>query len=118
MALGLLGAAALMTQTTEAHHYVGNYKSDMTTIKGRITEAFFGNPHGHIMVKSGGTTWEVILGSAYDSKKKKLADQLKVGMSVKVIGWPHFSDDMKEILPASIRTSERLIEMYRSTSDR
>lgn len=85
-------AVALPT-VARAHHGWGSYASDQpTTLVGTVERVSFENPHGILILKTPEKVWEVVLAPPFRMINRGLsADQIEIGDTVEVMGYPHRS---------------------------
>jgi hypothetical protein len=86
----VLTAVALTVLSAFAHHGWGSYDADKpVTLEAVIEMVELGNPHGHMMLTSGGKHWEITLAplSRMQSRGATAAVVAK-GKTVKAHGYP------------------------------
>lgn len=88
--IGSTAALTLAAGAALAHHGWGEYDaSKMFTLEAPIETVNPGNPHAVVTVKHDGKTWLVVLAPPSRMQTRGLpATTLKVGMSVKLEGYP------------------------------
>jgi len=90
-ALAVVVTAGLLTVLSAfAHHGWGSYDADKPmTVQAVIEEVALANPHGHMMVTTGGRQWEITLAplSRMISRGATAAVVVK-GKPVKAYGYP------------------------------
>ena len=90
-ALAVLLTGSLITVLSAfAHHGWGSYDADKPmTVEAAIEDVTLGNPHGHMMVTTGGRRWEITLAPLSRMQARgATADIVAKGRTVKVHGYP------------------------------
>lgn len=94
-----LAALIAMSLATEknvaiAHHGWSEYNSQQTlNLTGEILQVSYDHPHTIIALKTENKTWKSVLAPPSRMERRGLpANALKVGQTVRVVGYPHRSD--------------------------
>jgi hypothetical protein len=88
----ILGTAALAASALAfAHHGWSEYDSSkVLKLTGKIAEAGYEHPHGHVRLEADGKTWEVVLAPPSRMERRGLEKgALKPGATVSVEGYPN-----------------------------
>jgi hypothetical protein len=88
--LAALALAALAVPAL-AHHGWSEYDSSQTlTLTGKIIEAGYEHPHGHIKLQTPAKTWDAVLAPPTRMENRGLPKgALKVGNTATVVGYPN-----------------------------
>jgi len=83
-----------LAMPASAHHGWGNYDAtQILTLTGKIVESSYQNPHGLLRLEVPGKTWMTVLAPPSRMQNRGLPpEQLTVGKSVTVVGYPHRSE--------------------------
>lgn len=81
---------ALASSLSDAHHGWGDYDdSKPLTLKGRVVELHYGNPHATVHVEANGKRWMAILAPVSRMESRGATRELlAVNQEVTVIGFP------------------------------
>ena len=87
----ILAAALAAPISVLAHHGWSEYDSaKVLKLTGKIAEAGYEHPHGHVRLESDGKTWEVVLAPPSRMERRGLEKgALKAGATVTVEGYPN-----------------------------
>ncbi len=107
-------AAAILTLASSAlaHHGWSEYDSSQPlTLTGKIVEAGYEHPHGHVRLATPGKTWFVVLAPPTRMENRGLPrDALKPGNSATVAGYPNRSK-REEMRAERITVQGKTIEL-------
>jgi hypothetical protein len=87
----ILSAVLAVPVAALAHHGWSEYDSAKELkLTGKIVDAGYEHPHGHVRLEAPGKTWEVVLAPPSRMERRGLEkDALKPGATVTVIGYPN-----------------------------
>jgi Family of unknown function (DUF6152) len=87
----LMGAGLGLSFSVFAHHGWSEYDSaKVLKLTGKIAEAGYEHPHGHVRLEADGKTWEVVLAPPSRMERRGLEKgALKPGATVTVEGYPN-----------------------------
>ena len=87
----LLAALALLPAGAIAHHGWSEYDSSkLLTLPGKIVEAGYEHPHGHVRLETAGKTWLCVLAPPSRMQNRGLTqDMLKPGTTATLEGYPN-----------------------------
>jgi hypothetical protein len=95
-----------------AHHGWSEYDSSkLLKLSGKIVEAGYEHPHGHVRMETPGKTWNVILAPPSRMERRGLEKgQLKPGVAATVEGYPN-RDKPEELRAERIIIDGKTIEL-------
>jgi len=95
-----------------AHHGWSEYDSSkLLKVSGKIVEAGYEHPHGHVRMEAPGKTWNVILAPPSRMERRGLEKgQLRPGVSATVEGYPN-RDKPEEMRAERILIDGKTIEL-------
>jgi hypothetical protein len=95
-----------------AHHGWSEYDSSkLLKLSGKIVEAGYEHPHGHVRMETPGKTWNVILAPPSRMERRGLAkEQLKPGVAATVEGYAN-RDKPDELRAERIIIDGKTIEL-------
>ena len=95
-----------------AHHGWSEYDSSkMLKLTGKIVEAGYEHPHGHVRLETPGKTWTVVLAPPSRMERRGLAkEQLKPGAQATVEGYAN-RDKPEELRAERIVIDGKTIEL-------
>ncbi|XGV98231.1 MAG: DUF6152 family protein [Leptolyngbya sp. BL-A-14] len=107
-------ATFLTVDTIEASAYQGwseyNHQQPLR-LTGEIQQVNRGNPHTTIQLKSGSKVWTAVLAPSARMERRGLPQgALKVGQTVKLVGYPHRSEE-NEMRAEQMIVGNRLIDL-------
>ncbi|HZA66885.1 MAG TPA: DUF6152 family protein [Geminicoccaceae bacterium] len=103
----------LMTAKAFAHHGWSGYTEDDFILTGVVEEVELGNPHGHLMVRSDGGVWNVVLGPPARNRRAGITDGvIGVGDTVTAYGKRHRNPDQLEMKTERLEVGEELYDIY------
>jgi Family of unknown function (DUF6152) len=112
-AAALLLTLALGTSAALAHHGWSGYLDEDFTLTGMVEEISLGNPHGHLMMRSDGEVWDVVLGPPARNQRAGVTDGvIAVGDTVTAYGHRHRDPDRLEMKTERIEVGEQLFDIY------
>jgi hypothetical protein len=87
----ILSAVLAVPVAALAHHGWSEYDSAKELkLTGKIVEAGYEHPHGHVRLEAPGKTWEVVLAPPSRMERRGLEKEaLKPGATVTVVGYPN-----------------------------
>jgi hypothetical protein len=108
----LLSAVLALPLTAGAHHGWSEYDSAKELkLTGKIVEAGYEHPHGHVRLEAPGKTWEVVLAPPSRMERRGLEkDALKPGATVTVVGYPN-RNKPEEMRAERIQVNGKTIEL-------
>lgn len=108
LAVALFAASTLAL----AHHGWSGYDASQTlTLTGKVAAVDFTYPHATIRLEAQGKTWVAVLAPPYRMENRGLpGDNLKAGMTVTVVGYPH-REDAAEMRAERIVVGEKTVEL-------
>jgi hypothetical protein len=95
-----------------AHHGWSEYDSSkVLKLTGKIAEAGYEHPHGHVRLEVPGKTWHVVLAPPSRMERRGLEkDALKPGTKVTVEGYPN-RDKPEEMRAERISVNGKTVEL-------
>ena len=95
-----------------AHHGWGSYDSSaLVTYEGKVLESRYDNPHGMVVIEADGKRWHVVLAPPSRMTNRGLSkDDIAVGKTVKVVGYPSREHDA-EMRAERIIVGGRTVEL-------
>ena len=95
-----------------AHHGWSEYDSAKELkLTGKIVDAGYEHPHGHVKLEAPGKTWEVVLAPPSRMERRGLEkDALKPGATVTVVGYPN-RNKPEEMRAERIQVNGKTIEL-------
>ncbi len=95
-----------------AHHGWSEYDSAKELkLTGKIVDAGYEHPHGHVRLEAPGKTWEVVLAPPSRMERRGLEkDALKPGATVTVVGYPN-RNKPEEMRAERIQVNGKTIEL-------
>jgi hypothetical protein len=103
-----LGAPAAL-----AHHGWSGYGDDDFVLSGVVEEVSLGNPHGHLIVRSEGEVWDVVLGPPARNERAGITDGvIKVGDTVTAHGHRHRDPGRLEMKTELIEVGAQVYDIY------
>jgi hypothetical protein len=95
-----------------AHHGWGGYVAEQPLqVTGTVERITFENPHGLLLLATPDKTWEVVLAPPSRMINRGLTiDQIKVGDSVEVYGYPHRTRE-NELRAEWIKVNDRTTQL-------
>ena len=108
----LLAALLALPVAGFAHHGWSEYDSSkLLKLTGKIVEAGYEHPHGHVRMQTPGKTWNVILAPPSRMERRGLArEQLKPGASATVEGYAN-RDKPEEMRAERITAGGKTVEL-------
>ena len=108
----LIGAALLAPVLAAAHHGWSEYDvGNALNLTGKIVEAGYEHPHGHVMLETPGKTWQVVLAPPSRMERRGLEKgMLKAGATVTVEGYPN-RDKPEEMRAERISVRDKVVEL-------
>jgi len=108
----LIGALLALPVAGFAHHGWSEYDSSkLLKLTGKIVEAGYEHPHGHVRMETPGKTWSVILAPPSRMERRGLEKgQLKPGISATVEGYAN-RDKPEEMRAERIIIDGKTIEL-------
>jgi hypothetical protein len=87
----ILSAVLAVPLAALAHHGWSEYDSAKELkLTGKIVDAGYEHPHGHVRLEAPGKTWEVVLAPPSRMERRGLEKgALKPGATVTVVGYPN-----------------------------
>ena len=87
----ILSAVLAVPVAALAHHGWSEYDSAKELkLTGKIVDAGYEHPHGHVRLEAPGKTWEVVLAPPSRMERRGLEKgALKPGATVTVVGYPN-----------------------------
>jgi Family of unknown function (DUF6152) len=114
-AAALFLTAALGTSAALAHHGWSGYLDEDFTLTGVVEEISLGNPHGHLMVRSDGEVWDVVLGPPARNQRAGVTDgAIAVGDTVTAYGHRHRDPAQLEMKTERIEVGDQVYDIYPS----
>ncbi len=82
--------SALGSQTSHAHHGWGDYDNkQLLTLKAKVVELTYANPHASVVIDAGGKRWNAILAPISRMESRGANRQaLEVNQEITVVGYP------------------------------
>jgi len=82
--------AMLGSQTSQAHHGWGDYDDKQPlTLKAKVVESSYANPHATVVIDAGGKRWTAILAPISRMESRGATRQaLEVNQELTVVGYP------------------------------
>ena len=82
--------AMLGSQASQAHHGWGDYDDKQPlTLKARVVELVYANPHASVVIDAGGKRWNAILAPISRMESRGASRQaLEVNQEITVVGYP------------------------------
>ena len=112
-ALTLALASALLAAKAFAHHGWSGYAEDDFVLTGVVEEIDLGNPHGHLMVRSNGSVWDVVLGPPFRNSRAGITDGvIAIGDTVTAHGHRHHDPDRLEMKTERLEAGEEVFDIY------
>jgi len=86
-------ATLLFSCSASAHHGWSEYDANQVLqVTGTIEESGYSHPHGHILLKTEGKTWRVVLAPPTRMENRGLSkEMLRTGNKATVLGYPNRS---------------------------
>ena len=83
-------ASTLGFQTSQAHHGWGDYDDKQPlTLKAKVVELVYANPHASVVIDAGGKRWNAILAPISRMESRGASRQaLEVNQEITVVGYP------------------------------
>jgi hypothetical protein len=108
----MLAALLALPVVALAHHGWSEYDSSkLLKLSGRIVEAGYEHPHGHVRMETPGKTWNVILAPPSRMERRGLEKgQLKPGVAATVEGYAN-RDKPEEMRAERIIIGGKTIEL-------
>jgi hypothetical protein len=105
-------AALLASANAFAHHGWSEYDADQVLqLTGLIEESGYSHPHGHILLKTEGKTWNVVLAPPSRMENRGLSkEMLRPGNQATVVGYPNRSKP-EEMRAERITINEKTTEL-------
>ena len=100
------------TGTATAHHGWSEYDNKQTlNLSGKIQQVSYDNPHVTIQLASSDKVWTAVLAPPSRMQRRGLAPTaLKVGQTVKLVGYPHRSES-NEMRAEQIIIGKQTVEL-------
>ena len=108
----LIGALLALPVAGFAHHGWSEYDSSkLLKLTGKIVEAGYEHPHGHVRMEMPGKTWNVILAPPSRMERRGLEkSQLKAGVTATVEGYAN-RDKPEEMRAERITAAGKTVEL-------
>ena len=108
----MMGVVFALPALAWAHHGWSEYDSSkLLKLSGKIVEAGYEHPHGHVRMETPGKTWNVILAPPSRMERRGLEKgQLKPGVSATVEGYAN-RDKPEEMRAERIIIDGKTIEL-------
>jgi hypothetical protein len=115
-AAALAFTLTLAAATAFAHHGWSEYEADKPlTLTGTIAESGYGQPHGHVALKTADKTWHVVLAPPSRMESRGLPKEaLATGARATVYGYPHRTNDSElraERITLGVKGQEKTVEL-------
>jgi hypothetical protein len=115
-AAALAFTLTLAAATAFAHHGWSEYEADKPlTLTGTIAESGYGQPHGHVALKTADKTWHVVLAPPSRMENRGLPPEgLKKGSTVTVVGYANRDkpEEMRaERITLGVKGQEKTVEL-------
>jgi hypothetical protein len=95
-----------------AHHGWSGYDGEKTlTLTGTVQASGYEHPHGFVRLRVGEKTWNAVLAPPFRMENRGLPrDELKPGIEVTVVGYPHRTDT-EEMRAERITVGGKTVEL-------
>jgi hypothetical protein len=96
-----------------AHHGWSGYTDADFVLTGVVEEIELGNPHGHLMVRSDGGMWNVVLGPPARNRRAGISEGvIAIGATVTAYGKRHRNPDQLEMKTERLEVNGQAFDIY------